>query len=175
VIAAVFSDRDGTLNRKADEGDYVSRPDDVALLPGVAAAVRRLNDAGIPIIVVTNQRGVARGVMTEADYEAVAKRLEELLAAESAHIDATYVCPHDLDSCDCRKPAPGLLLKAISERPAIRPEAAVMIGDSATDVGAGRGAGVRTVRIAAAADPEADFTAPDFPAAVEWVLERAGQ
>lgn len=171
MIATVFSDRDGTLNRKAAEGDYIRDAADLVLLPGVADAVRRLNTAGIQVIVVTNQRGVARGVMTELDYESVQRRLDDLLAAEAARIDATYVCPHEVDVCDCRKPLPGLLRRAFEDNPGLQPDTSVMIGDSTVDIAAGRSAGVRTIRIAASTDPEADITAPDFPAAVDWVLE----
>lgn len=103
----VFLDRDGTII--VDSG-YVRDPARVRLLPGAAHAIARLNAAGIPVAVVTNQSGIARGVLTEAEYHAVASRMEKLLAESGARIDATAVCPHAPEvsgPCDCRKPAVG--------------------------------------------------------------------
>lgn len=110
-----FLDRDGTIIRDAN---YVRDPNDVALLPGAAAAIRRLNERGIPVIVVTNQSGIARGYLSREDYELVRVRLDELLAANGARIDQTYVCPHYPDitgPCECRKPGLGLYTKAIAD------------------------------------------------------------
>src|SRR6476469_8219892 len=101
---AAFLDRDGTIIRDAA---YIRDPKDVELLPGAAAAIRRLNDAGIAVIVVTNQSGIARGLLTQADYDAVQARLDELLASQNAHLTASFMCPHHPDvtgECDCRKP-----------------------------------------------------------------------
>jgi len=103
----VFLDRDGTII--VDTG-YVRDPADVVLLPGAAEAIARLNAAGIPVAVVTNQSGIARGLLTESEYRAVAARMEALLAESGARIDATAVCPHAPEvsgPCDCRKPAVG--------------------------------------------------------------------
>jgi len=102
-----FLDRDGTI---IEDPGYLSDPAQVRLLPGAAAAIRRLNDAGVAVVVVTNQSGIARGKLTEAQYVAVAARLDELLATAGARIDATAWCPHAPEisgPCDCRKPATG--------------------------------------------------------------------
>ena len=88
---AVFFDRDGTL---MEDAHYIKSPTQVRLLPGAAAAIRRINEAKIPAIVVANQSGIARGIFTVADYEAVKKQFEGLLAAQGARIDASYYCPH---------------------------------------------------------------------------------
>jgi histidinol-phosphate phosphatase family protein len=112
---AAFLDRDGTIMRDAN---YVRDPNDVELLPGAAAAIARLNARDIPVVVVTNQSGIARGSLTVADYERVRRRLDELLAAAGARIDATFMCPHHPDitgGCDCRKPGTALYVQAISE------------------------------------------------------------
>lgn len=113
--AAVFLDRDGTINH--DTG-YVGRAEDVALLAGVAGAIRRLNEADVPVVVVTNQSGIARGRFSEADYERVRARIDELLAADGARIDRTYACPHHPDftgACECRKPGTLLFRRAAAE------------------------------------------------------------
>ena len=102
---AVFLDRDGTI---MEDAHYIKSPDQVRLIPGAAAAVKRINDAGVRAIVVTNQSGLARGKFKPEDYEAVRKHFEALLAAEGAHIDASYFCPHHpsiTGPCNCRKPA----------------------------------------------------------------------
>ncbi len=102
--AAVFLDRDGTL---IDDPGYLRDPALVRLLPGAGAAVARLNAAGIPVVMVSNQSGIARGLLTEAEYVAVQARLRAVLAAERAHLDAEYFCPHLPEvsgPCDCRKP-----------------------------------------------------------------------
>ncbi len=101
---AVFLDRDGTI---VEDQGYLRDPADVHLLPGAAAAIRRLNEAGLPVVVVTNQSGIARGRLTEADYEATARRLDGLLAAGPARLDGRYHCPHLPEitgPCECRKP-----------------------------------------------------------------------
>jgi histidinol-phosphate phosphatase family protein len=104
--SAVFLDRDDTI---IVDAEYISRPEQVQLLPGAAEAIARINAALVPVIVVTNQSGIGRGYFTEADYDQVKKRIDELLAEHGAHVDATYYCPHRPDEgCKCRKP--GMLL-----------------------------------------------------------------
>ena len=144
MIAAAFLDRDGTINVKAPEGEYVESPSEVTLLPGAAEGVRRLNEAGIPVYVVTNQRGIALGRMTEEDLAAVHRRLDALLAAEGARVDAYYHCPHDKGVCDCRKPGTAMLEQAAREH-GFALERSVLIGDAESDVEAGLRVGARTV------------------------------
>ena len=101
---AVFLDRDGTI---VEDPGFLHEPEKVALLPGAAAAIRRLNEAGYRVIIVTNQSGIARGRYTVRDYEAVQERLGALLTAQGAHIDGAYFCPHHPQlsgPCECRKP-----------------------------------------------------------------------
>jgi histidinol-phosphate phosphatase family protein len=131
--AAAFLDRDGTL---IEDEAYLGDPTRVRLIPGAAGAVRRLNEAGVLAVVVTNQSGIARGYITEAQYEATRVRLDELLRTEGAHIDASYHCPHFPDvsgPCDCRKPATGLYLRAAREHP-IDVRASLYVGDRLRDV-----------------------------------------
>jgi histidinol-phosphate phosphatase family protein len=130
---AAFLDRDGTIMRDAS---YVSDPSVVELLPGAAAAIRRLNARGIPVIVVTNQSGIARGWMTITDYESVRDHLDALLRAEGAVVDATYMCPHHPDltgPCNCRKPGLVLYQQAIAEH-GLDPARSLFAGDRWRDV-----------------------------------------
>lgn len=175
---AVFVDRDGTLN-VAPASRYVSDPGELVLLPGAAAAVAALNTAGIPVMVVTNQQGVATGVLSEAALAAVHGRMVELLAAEGAHLDGIYVCPHLAGTCDCRKPQDGLLRRAFREHPTLRPGRCAFVGDSMTDVAAGSALGLHRVLLVGedtdggrSAD-QTDATAPDLLAAVRSLLVAA--
>ena len=143
----VFLDRDGTINVKAAEDDYVTTPERVTLLPGAAAAIRRLNESGRLVVVVSNQRGIARGRFTGEQLDAVTDRLTALLAAEGARIDAFYYCPHEAGECDCRKPLPGLLQRAARELPGVQLTDAVMIGDAESDLLAAAAAGLPAIKI----------------------------
>jgi D-glycero-D-manno-heptose 1,7-bisphosphate phosphatase len=145
TVRWVFLDRDGTLNVKPPAHEYVERPEALHMLPGAAAAVARLNRAGLWVGLVTNQRGVALGRMSVEDLDAVHVRLEELLSDEGANLDAIYVCPHGADECSCRKPKPGLLLQAQRDHPEIDFEHAAIIGDSVSDVQAGRALRLKTI------------------------------
>jgi len=167
----VFLDRDGTINVKAPEGSYVLRPEDMRLLPGAGAAVRRLNAAGVLVIVVTNQRAVALGLIDEAGLARVNRQLEDLLAAQGAHLDGVYVCPHDNGSCTCRKPAGGLLLQARADFPGIDFARSVLIGDSESDVQAALACGVEAIRLAPAETrSRAGALRDDLASAVEQLL-----
>ena len=142
---AAFLDRDGVINVKAPEGQYVTGWEEVHFFPGVATAIAMLNNAGFRVIVVSNQRCVAKGLVTSAEVEALHKRICRELAGLGAVIDAVYFCPHETaPPCDCRKPAPGMLLAAAKEH-RIDLGASWMIGDSDADVAAGKNAGCKTV------------------------------
>jgi len=144
---AAFLDRDGVINVKAPEGQYVTRWEEVRFLPGVPAAIARLKKAGFLVIVISNQRCVAKGLVTSAQVEALHQRICEELARLGAVIDAVYFCPHDNEPpCECRKPAPGMLLQASREHQ-IDLGSSWMIGDSLADVAAGKNAGCKTVLV----------------------------
>jgi D-glycero-D-manno-heptose 1,7-bisphosphate phosphatase len=143
--SAVFLDRDGVINRKAIEGEYITSWEQMELLPGVAEGIALLNRAGFCVIVVTNQRCVAKGLISEGDLQDMHRRLREVLAHDGARIDAIYYCPHDLGSrCVCRKPAPGMLLEAAKSRK-VELGLSWMIGDSESDIEAGNSAGCKTI------------------------------
>lgn len=150
-------DRDGVLNPSLPE---VYDASSMSLLPDVAAQIAKANTLGIPVMVATNQPGLAKGFMTEADHEGIRARLDELLIAEGAFVDEYAYCPHHPESgfpgevsdlkvvCTCRKPEPGMLLHLISDH-ALEPSRCLMVGDSSRDEGAARAAGVRFIRVTA--------------------------
>jgi len=146
-IRYVFLDREGILNLKPPEGQYVENWEQFHLLPGVENAIARLNRAGFTVIVVTNQRGIALGRMTLADVREVHHRLRQHLAGCGAHLDGIYVCPHDIGKCHCRKPETGLFEQAFSDFPDARPDNSVMIGDSLSDIEAGMRIGMATILV----------------------------
>jgi D-glycero-D-manno-heptose 1,7-bisphosphate phosphatase len=148
MTRAVFLDRDGTL---VEDPGFLRDPADVRLFPGAAEAVRRLNAAGLRVIVVSNQSGLARGLIRAEEYQAVARRVEELLAESGARLDATYICPHYppiSGPCDCRKPGT-LHYHAAAERFGLEMARSVWAGDRLSDLlpaieFGGRGILVRT-------------------------------
>jgi D-glycero-D-manno-heptose 1,7-bisphosphate phosphatase len=144
---AAFLDRDGVINRKPPEGQYVTRWEEMEFLPGVAEAITLLTRAGFCVLAVSNQRCVAKGLLTVSELESIHVRMCQELAAKGAIITKVYYCPHDNQPpCGCRKPAPGLLLTAASEHQ-IELKKSWMMGDSDSDVQAGKSAGCRTVQI----------------------------
>ena len=141
-MRTAFLDRDGTINMKAPEGEYVTSWEGFAFLPGAVEAIALLRERGWRVVVVTNQRGVALGGMSLADVEEIHRRMRE-----AAPLDAVYVCPHERDSCDCRKPGIGMFLQAQADFPDIRFEECVVIGDAESDMKAGRRLGCRTILV----------------------------
>lgn len=147
----VFLDRDGTIN---EEVHYLYKPEDMILLPGAAEAVRRLNEAGFRIVVVTNQAGVARGYYSEDDVKRLHEYMNWQLKAQGAHIDHFFYCPHHPQEgigaykreCRCRKPETGLL-EAAEKYYEVDKSHSYMIGDKSADTEAGRRYGVSTVLV----------------------------
>jgi D-glycero-D-manno-heptose 1,7-bisphosphate phosphatase len=144
----VFLDRDGVINRKLPEDHYVRSWSEFEFLPGTLEALKILAGVFARIVVITNQRGIARGLMTMADLEAIHVRMLDDIAAAGGRIDSIYVCPHDREECDCRKPLPGLFLQARREHPEIRFTESVMVGDSISDLLPAFGLGIRAELVA---------------------------
>jgi D-glycero-D-manno-heptose 1,7-bisphosphate phosphatase len=138
---AAFLDRDGTINEKAPDGGYVTTPERFRFLDGAEQAVRMLACDGWLVVVVTNQRGVALGRMTLDDVDGVNERMAHL------PISGVFVCPHERDSCGCRKPGTGLFEQARAAFPEIEFGRSVVIGDAESDMLAGRAIGARTFRV----------------------------
>ena len=185
---AVFLDRDGTINEQMGYVNHLSR---FQLLPGVARAIRSLNEAGLPVVVVTNQSGLARGYFPESLLEAVHAELHRLLAREGAHLDGLYICPHHPEAreerfrldCNCRKPRTGLLERAAAEL-GLDLGRSYMVGDRWSDLRCGAAVGATTVLVltgygrgdAAYVGPgqtvQPDHVAEDLEAAARWILDR---
>ena len=178
---AAFIDRDGVINV---EHNYVHRIEDFELIAGVPEGLAQLAAAGYKLVVVTNQAGIARGFYTEADMNRLHEHLRAELAAHDVHIDAIYHCPHHPQgkvaeyaiSCDCRKPAPGMLLQAAREMN-LDLSASVLVGDKISDIEAGRAAGMRLAVLVrsghafdAAAEALADAVTDDLRAAAETIV-----
>jgi D-glycero-D-manno-heptose 1,7-bisphosphate phosphatase len=141
---AVFLDRDGTLCEEMGYLNHISR---LNIFPFAADGVRRLNDAGWPVIVVTNQSGVARDFFPESLVVQVHEKIAHDLAAHGARVDAFYYCPHQkADGCTCRKPLPGLIVRAAADH-ALEPQGSWMVGDRYADVEMGHAVGARTALV----------------------------
>lgn len=154
----LFLDRDGTL--MVDTG-YVRDPADVTLLAGVAEGLRAAKEMGFELVVVSNQSGVGRGIITMEQLEAVQRRFEELLGEQGVALDHVELCLHRPDEgCACRKPLPGMLVSAARLR-GIDLRRSVMVGDRPTDVAAGRAAGCATILVGSG---DADHVVESFVA-----------
>jgi len=184
---AVFIDRDGTLSEEVGYINHVSR---FRMLPRSAEAIKKLNEAGVAAVVITNQAGVARGYFPEERILEVHRRMEELLAADGAKLDGIYYCPHHPTAgeppyradCDCRKPRPGLLLRAAGDLNLHIPSS-YMIGDKFSDVELAQTAGCKGILVLTGygrgeweylrenAAPAPDFVAEDLLDAVQWILK----
>jgi D-glycero-D-manno-heptose 1,7-bisphosphate phosphatase len=187
---AAFLDRDGTI---IEDLGYLGDPDQIRLIPGAVEALQALQRAGYRLILITNQAGVARGLITERDVQRVNDGLMQRLAAEGIRFDGVFYCPHHPEqgppeyriACDCRKPGPGMIRQAV-EAYGLDPGRSVVIGDHSTDTmiarrfpgmrgvlvrtGHGRGQAEQIVR--GEIDPP-DHVADDLAAAVRWVLAGA--
>jgi len=181
LLPAVFLDRDGTL---AEEVGYLNHVSRFRMFPFAAGAVRRLNEAGLPVIVVTNQSGVGRGYFPESLVHAVHELMKEQLAKAGAGVDAVYYCPHtSSDGCSCRKPRPGMLERAAREH-GIDLRRSFVVGDRYDDVHLARNTGARSILVrtgygegelawhSAKWPTQPDFVAADATEAAEWILRQ---
>lgn len=173
---AIFLDRDGTLN--PDPG-YIAEPDDFSLFPGVVESLKKLSNAGFILILITNQSGIARGLIKPSQLEAIHEKLKNMLELGGVSLSAIYHCPHHPDfpsvegvaDCDCRKPLPGMILRAI-EAFNIDPDQSYMIGDRVSDIKMALNAGVSPIFIGKQL-PGGFEHLPGFPTlndASEWIL-----
>jgi D-glycero-D-manno-heptose 1,7-bisphosphate phosphatase len=177
IVKAVILDRDGTLIR---EKEYLHDPQGVELVPGVPEGLALLRRHGYSLIVATNQAGVGRGLYSLEDMHAVNARLQALLAGQGTRLDAVYYCPHaPEEQCRCRKPAPGMLERAVCER-GISLESSFVIGDKESDVLFGRNAGMRAILVRSGYGAEterqgtrATYVADTLYDAARWITDNA--
>ena len=178
---AVFLDRDGTM---AEEVGYLNHASRFRIFPFAAEAIRRLNDAGLPVVVVTNQSGVGRGYFPESLVRTVTELMTQQLAADEARIDAVYYCPHtSADNCDCRKPKTGMLERAAREH-SLDLCRSFVVGDRYGDVALARNAQARSVLVrtgygegelawhSAKWSIQPDHVAEDLRDATDWILRQ---
>jgi D-glycero-D-manno-heptose 1,7-bisphosphate phosphatase len=164
---AIFLDRDGVINRKLPENNYVRTCSEFEFLPNTAEALSILRRLGFLLVIVTNQRGIARGYMTLSDLANVHQFMHRELERSQVALDAVYYCPHDeAQQCTCRKPQAGMLLKAAQDLPISLGESYI-VGDSSSDILAGKKAGAHTVRVAHERDDNAELT---FPTLLDFAL-----
>ena len=139
MLKLVLLDRDGVINH--DSENYVKTPDEWTLIPGSAAAIGTLNKAGLIVAICSNQSGIGRGILTDSALELIHRKMHDALREAGAHIDRVYVCPHHPDDdCECRKPRPGMLIRAMNEFGA-SPDQTCFVGDSLRDIEAAIAAG----------------------------------
>jgi D-glycero-D-manno-heptose 1,7-bisphosphate phosphatase len=185
IKQAVFFDRDGVIN---EEVNYLANPDQLKLIAGAGAAISQLNALGIPVVVVTNQAGVARGYFTESDIRLVHERLIDLLSEQGAKVDKIYYCPHHpfagttsyTQFCNCRKPEPGMLYKAAADLN-LDLGSCYLIGDKASDIIAGQRVGCSTILVKTGHGKkehetwnnpsEPKYVASSILEAVQWIIE----
>jgi D-sedoheptulose 7-phosphate isomerase len=165
-VRVLFLDRDGVINVKPPEHDYVREWEAFRFYPGAPEALRTLSGMGYRLIVTTNQRGIARGLLTERALQEIHANMLDSLATHGVEMDAVYYCPHDEHHrCQCRKPAPGMFYRAQAEMPyAIDFENSIVVGDSASDVAAGESIGAKTALILNGSDGPSSQVTPTFVA-----------
>ena len=183
---AVFLDRDGTIN---EQMGYINHTCRFQLLPGAANAIKKLNDAGIPVVVISNQSGLARGYFPEELLIAVHEKMNRQLAEVGAHVDGMYYCPHHPEAkeerfraaCNCRKPKPGLVLQA-AEEIGLDPKRSYVVGDRWSDIKTAANCGATSILVRTGygrgdeqyigphQEIQPDFKADDLSEAVDWIL-----
>ena len=167
-------DRDGTLIK---EKNYLRDPDQLELIPGAAAALKRLQNGGWGICVVTNQSGIARGYFDLEQLQRVHRRLADELAMYDVVLDGIYICPHSpQDGCHCRKPSPGMIDQAVAVH-GFDPRQAWVVGDKEVDIGLGHAAGAKSILVRTGygksyeSETTADLVADDLSEAVDFILD----
>ncbi len=176
-MRAVFLDRDGVIN--SDRDDYVKNVGELRVFPFAPGAIKRLNDAGWPVFVVSNQQGIAKGIIAEEDLAAMEREISRQVEEAGGRITKFYYCKHlATDGCSCRKPKPGMILKAADEY-GINLAESIMVGDTAHDIAAGKSAGCRTLLVLTGKLTHAevdilpdrpDYVADNLNDAVDYIL-----
>ncbi len=168
-LTVVFLDRDGVINRKAPDGEYVRSWQEFEFLPGALEGLRLLKLLEVPVVVVTNQRGVALGRISEQELRSIHRRLTDAVRDVDGRLDLVLHCPHDEGTCDCRKPSTGMLEEAVGLIPGIELARSALIGDSSRDIEAARRVGALAIAVGGAV--EGDINVPDLLAAAHRLTE----
>ena len=169
---AILLDRDGVINVKLPQDRYVCTPEEFEFVPGAIEALLLLRDLGFLLVVITNQRGIALGCHNKDDLNRVHEHMGEVLLKNGVALDAIYYCPHDsIEHCECRKPAPGMIFSACQDLE-LDLANSYMVGDSPSDIEAGRKAGSMTVKIGEGQDCEADLIFPSLLDFAVFLRER---
>jgi len=180
---AVFMDRDGTI---IEDTGYIDSPERVKFLPGSIEAIKRLKDAGYKVVIISNQAGIARGLLTEDMLQTIDKYIHKKILSGGTHIDGSYYCPHHPEhgvypyrqACECRKPHTGLVKKAAKEHD-LDLSKSFMVGDHSSDIETAKRAGIKSVFVLTGHGPKEkenlkekpDHFAADLMEAVKWILE----
>ncbi|OGW84681.1 MAG: hypothetical protein A2987_06515 [Omnitrophica bacterium RIFCSPLOWO2_01_FULL_45_10] len=183
----IFIDRDGVINKDPGgwtEHNYVTRWEDFHFLPGAMEGIRRLNDSGYEIIIISNQAGVSKGIYTERKLKSVTEKMLTAIKKSGGRIRNIYYCTHqDSDACDCRKPKTGLFRRA-EEEMGIKTAGSYFIGDGRVDVEAGKRAGLKTILVLSGKtaleevkkwDVKPDHIFKDLACAVDFILKRGDE
>jgi D-glycero-D-manno-heptose 1,7-bisphosphate phosphatase len=179
---AVFLDRDGTI---IEDSGYINSPDQIKFIPGSIEAIKQLNQAGYKVVIISNQAGVARGLLSENMLQTIDKLIHRQVLSGGGHIDASYYCPHHPEHgaypykqvCECRKPHPGLIKRAVRDKN-LELSGSFMVGDKSSDVETGKSAGVQTVFVRTGhgqaeekkLKEKPDHRADNLAEAVRWIL-----
>jgi len=177
---AVFLDRDGTI---IEDVGYLNDPKNIKFIPGSIQAIKKLNQAGYKVVVITNQAGVARGLIREDILQTIDKTINKYILNGGAHIDAIYYCPHHPEhgvypykqDCECRKPNPGMIKKAAADLE-LDLKKSFMIGDKWSDIEAGKNMKLKTALVLTGMgkkyqDSKPDFIAKNLSETVDWILK----
>lgn len=182
-MKVIFLDRDGVINKNPKEHNYIKSWDEFVFLPGARKAIKRLNNHSYSVIVVSNQAGINKGLISQDRVEEIHRLMAEEIKNSGGEIRAVYYCPHREDeNCDCRKPHPGLLLKAARDF-SLDLKRSYLIGDAIEDISAGERAGCQTILVLTGRgkkhlhnrkewESKPDFIAKDIEEAVDWILQR---
>lgn len=176
----VFLDRDGVINYSALPHQYIISWEEFRVFPWVSEAIQQCNKAGYYVVVISNQRGIARGLCTREQIDVLHQQMIEMFRQQGANIDKVYICPHENEECDCRKPKPGLFYIAEAQlwkekKQRVDKESSWMIGDSKSDIDAGKQYGVKTVWINNSNSElkvEADYIVKNLFDAVNYILKK---
>ena len=171
LYKVIYLDRDGVINKKAREHDYIKCWEEFEFLPGALEALKILHESNYKIVLITNQRGIARKIMTVKSLEDIHNKMCQKIAESQGRVDGIYYCPHDYGECNCRKPDIGLFLESEKKYMPDKKKS-WMIGDSSSDIKAGKAFGVNTLYIGTDNLYHADYSCDTLLTAAKYITEK---